>query len=216
MKENQYTEKKSLAIVSGKTANWKELAKDCVCFANSRGGIINIGIEDRENLPPITQKIDENLPFSVKKRISEHSVNVGLEATIITAENGGQYIRLQILQSASTIACTSDGKYYYRSADTCMPLLPDELSRLFTDKPSFVWESKRTSVAKTSYDDAKFAQFLADIKASQRVSTHIKQKSPDELLEHYYFCEGDFLTNLGVLWIGQRNDRAKISYAPLI
>ena len=28
--------------------------------------------------------------------------------------------------------------------------------------------------------------------------------------------DGDYLTNLGVLWVGKRTDRAKILYAPVI
>jgi len=49
-------EKKSLKLFSSKNTNWKELAKDCVCFANSKGGIINIGIEDSDDIPPSEQK----------------------------------------------------------------------------------------------------------------------------------------------------------------
>lgn len=44
MRENQFIEKKKLELITGKNAGWKELAKDCVCFANSRGGKILIGI----------------------------------------------------------------------------------------------------------------------------------------------------------------------------
>jgi ATP-dependent DNA helicase RecG len=33
MKENSILDKKSLSIIEGKTANWKELAKDCVCIS---------------------------------------------------------------------------------------------------------------------------------------------------------------------------------------
>ena len=40
MKENQFSDKKSLRLVTGNSADWQELAKDCVCFANSRGGDI--------------------------------------------------------------------------------------------------------------------------------------------------------------------------------
>jgi ATP-dependent DNA helicase RecG len=216
MTENQYVEKKRLDIVEGKTANWKELAKDCVCFANSRGGTIRIGIADTEIQPPKDQIIDQDLPFRIKKKIAENTVNVGINPVIRTSENGGQFVELIILPSISTIASTSDGKYYYRSHDTCMPLLPDELSRLFTDKPSFVWETKRTNIPKKNIDEKKKNHFLQDIKKSSRVSVHVKQKSFDELLEHYYFSDGDFLTNLGVLWLAQRNDRAKILYCPTI
>lgn len=32
--EDQHTDRKSLRTVTGKTADWEALAKDCVCFAN--------------------------------------------------------------------------------------------------------------------------------------------------------------------------------------
>jgi len=216
MRENQFVEKKSLRIGTGKTASFKELAKDCVCFANSRGGIILIGIEDKEKLPPLGQIIDENLPFAIKKKIAEHTVNVGLNPSIKKAENGAEYIELEVLFSAATIASTSDGKYYYRSGDTCVALLPDELSRLFTDKPAYVWETKKTRIQKSEVDADKLKQFQTDIKNSSRVSIIVKQKSIDELLDYYKFSDGDFLTNLGVLWLGNRRSRGNLLYSPTI
>ncbi|MGB9129419.1 MAG: RNA-binding domain-containing protein [Thiobacillus sp.] len=50
--EDQHTDCKSLRTVTGKTADWEALAKDCVCFANGAGGLFLIGIEDGEALPP--------------------------------------------------------------------------------------------------------------------------------------------------------------------
>jgi ATP-dependent DNA helicase RecG len=216
MRENQFIDKKRLDTVNGKTADWKELAKDCVCFANSRGGIICIGIADGDSLPPLNQKIESDLPFKIKKKIAENSVNVGVNAIIKTAENGGEYIELEVLFSASTIAATTDGKYYYRSDDSCVPLLPDELSRLFTDKPSFIWEMRKTKIPISEIDSSKFLKFKQDIKNSTRTSSNVKQKTDDELLNHYFFAEDGFLTNLGVLWMGKRNHRAKLLYAPTI
>ena len=216
MRENQFIEKKSLDTVRGKTADWKELAKDCVCFANTRGGLILIGIADKDTLPPTGQIIDPDLPHIIRKRISENTVNVGVNASIKLAGNNAEYIELEILFSSSTIAATSDGRYYYRSDDSCMPLLPDELSRLFTDKPAFIWETRKTKVSKANIDLQKLTHFRTAIKDSKRVSTHVKQKSDDELLDHYLFSEGEYLTNLGVLWLGKRNDRAKILFAPTV
>ena len=69
MKENSILDKKSLSIIEGKTANWKELAKDCVCFANSYGGKINIGIEDEEDQPKANQVINPKLIEDIQKRI---------------------------------------------------------------------------------------------------------------------------------------------------
>ena len=36
--EGQLLDQKSLRAVSGKTANWNEIAKDCIAFANATGG----------------------------------------------------------------------------------------------------------------------------------------------------------------------------------
>ena len=55
MVENTLYDKKSLRTVVGKTADFDELAKDCVAFANAQGGIIEIGIENNEKLPPVGQ-----------------------------------------------------------------------------------------------------------------------------------------------------------------
>lgn len=40
-----------MRTVAGRTADFAELAKDCVCFANGPGGVILIGIEDGESAP---------------------------------------------------------------------------------------------------------------------------------------------------------------------
>ena len=66
MKENNLFDRKSLEIIQGPKANWKELAKDCVCFANSAGGEIHIGIEDQENLPPVNKTINSKLVEKIK------------------------------------------------------------------------------------------------------------------------------------------------------
>lgn len=217
MEENIFFDRKSLKLVTGKTADWNEIAKDCVSFANSRGGSIHIGIEDDENEPDANQRINKNLPQKIIKRISELTINVATTAEIITSANGGEYIKLKVLPSISTIASTTDGKYYYRVSDNCMPLPPDELMRLLTDKPSYIWETKVVrSVPKTEIDEAKLQSFILNIQASDRVSKFVKNKGKNELLEYYLMAKGQYLTNLGVLWLGKRNDRAKLLYAPVI
>ena len=67
--ENQHTDRKSLRTVSGKTADWDALAKDCVCFANGAGGRLLIGIEDGEVLPPVGQIVLPELLDRLRKRV---------------------------------------------------------------------------------------------------------------------------------------------------
>lgn len=50
--ERQLLEHKSLRAATGRSANWDELAKDCIAFANAAGGRLLLGIEDGQEAPP--------------------------------------------------------------------------------------------------------------------------------------------------------------------
>lgn len=217
MKENSLLDKKSIAILQGSKANLKELAKDCVCFANAAGGKIIIGIEDEENMPPKEQKISNNLLDKINKQIPALTHNVGVAPIIKTAENGGEYIELQVFRNAQSIASTTDGKYYMRVSDQCKPLLPEDLSRLLSEKNAFVWEEKITrKIHASDCDLSKYNSFLKDIKESERVSSFIKEMTPQEITDFYFLTQNEMLTNLGVLWLGKRKDRAVLHYAPSV
>mgnify|MGYP001530986885 FL=1 len=43
MEENSLYDKKSLCEITGKSADWNEVAKDCVAFSNAQGGVIDYG-----------------------------------------------------------------------------------------------------------------------------------------------------------------------------
>ncbi|TXE08564.1 transcriptional regulator [Gelidibacter salicanalis] len=217
MKENSGLDKKSLSIISGKNADWKELAKDCVCFANAHGGKILIGIEDHEELPNATQIVSKSLIEQINKRIPSLTLQVGISPIIITAENGGQYIELSVFRSTQSVASTTDGRYYMRVSDECRPVLPDQIERLFSEKSAFVWEEKTVrKIPVGDCDIEKFTAFLKDIKSSERVSAFVKEMTTEEITDYYFLTHNGFLTNLGVLWIGKRRDRAILHYAPSI
>lgn len=217
MKENQEIEKKSIKIISGNNPDWDHLARECVCFANAFGGIIYIGIEDNKEAPPSDQKIDRGLLEKISKRIPEITLNVAIHPLIKQAENGGEYIELTVYRNAQTIASTTDGRYFMRISEDCKPILPDDLNRLVSEKSAFVWEIQTTrKIPRNRYDHDKLNQFVIDIKESDRVSDFIKNKDVDELLDYYQFTIGDYLTNLGILWIGKRTDRSQLLYAPIV
>lgn len=69
MKENSLFDRKSLRQVYGKTADINELAKDCVAFSNAQGGIIDIGIEDGDELPPADQQIPDGLATDLVNKL---------------------------------------------------------------------------------------------------------------------------------------------------
>ena len=218
MEENKQFDKKSLRFVLGKSADFGELAKDCVAFANTFGGFLAIGIEDNADLPDTKQIIPEDLPEKVIKRLNELTINVALQPEIITAENGGQYLKLHIFPSQSAIASTTKGMYLVRDSDSSRALRPEELSRLISDKPAYCWETKVSLRIKwQNADQTKLTNFMTNIRNSDRVSDFVKEKNEVEMLAHYQMIDDEeWLTNLGVLWIGKTEQRARLLYSPIV
>lgn len=108
MTEDKNREYKSLKKAIGKQADLKSLAETCVCFANAQGGELIIGIEDRENEPNASQKINLEEMNLVVKTLRSLTDSVGLaNPEIITHSNGGQYFIIQIMPTTRTIATTS-------------------------------------------------------------------------------------------------------------
>ena len=214
--EGQGIDRKSLAVVTGRRADWNELVKDCVAFANAQGGRILIGIEDGATEPPVGQKVPADLVEKIQKRVGELTVNVTVAARICGAPSGGEYLEVRVSRSHAP-ASTSDGKYYLRVSDESRPLVGEEIQRLLNERSAQPWETLATlQVPREQADPAKLAAFTNGIRTSDRVKASLKEKSDQELLGHYFLADGRFLTNLGILCVGRRQDRGRLGTAPVI
>lgn len=215
--EGQTLDRKSLRYALGRHEDADGLACDCVGFANAMGGVILLGIEDGQDEPPGGQQVPEELPDRLRKRLAQITVNVGVAIRKVTAENGADFVEVQVFRNEQGIAATSDGRYFIRVSDETRRLMPDDLGRLMAEKNSFVWELQTTQhVSAHGFDKAKLADFVKRVRASDRVSEFVRGKPEGELLEHYLFVRSGLLTNLGILWIGRREDRAALLYPPEI
>ena len=213
--EDQHTDRKSLRTVTGKTADWDDVARACVCFANGAGGRLLIGIEDGEALPPPGQVVPSDLLDRLRKRISELTVNVQALPSVQRGANGGEFIELVVDRSPS-VASTRDGRYFLRVGDACQPVLGDDVLRLANERPGRPWEAMESGAARGAVDADKLARFLDGIRASDRVKDSVKEKGADELLAHYGLAQGGTLTRLGVLLLGGTADRRALGTAPLV
>ena len=217
--EDQHTDLKSLRTVTGRTADWDALAKECVCFANGAGGRLLIGIEDGQSLPPAGQEVPPEVLNRLRKRIGELTVNVQVLPSLQRAANGGEFIELVIDRSPG-VASTKDGRYFLRVGDTCQPVLGDDVLRLANERPGRPWEAMDSGVLRTATDADKLASFVQGIASSDRVKDSVKEKGADALLSHYGLAndanKNSTLTRLGVLLLGTAADRRALGTAPLV
>ena len=215
--ETQKMDRKSLRLIKGKTADWGALAKDCIAFANAQGGILLIGIEDEELEPPKEQTVTTELVETVRRRIGERTVNVSVAVEPDKSSvTGGEYLRVTISRSHSP-ASTTDGRYYFRISDQSKPLVGEEIQRLLNERHAQPWETLTTlRIPSKNVDPEKLTSFADAIRASDRVKTSVKEKGDHELLAHYYLAIGSYLTNMGVLCVGRREDRVRLGVGPVI
>lgn len=217
MEENSLYDKKSLREIIGKSADWNEVAKDCVAFSNAQGGVIDYGIEDDADAPPADQKVSEEIAINLEKKISGKTQNVSVHAEIRTHENGGQYIRLHIVRGTSS-ASTTSGKYFTRVSDESRPLTGDDITRLSAEKGYYRWEDEESKWSWKDADKEKLKVLLQHLRTSDRVSDFVKQKEDKELLDYYFLTveESDKMTNLGVLFIGTQSQRGRLMNTPVV
>ena len=211
--ENSTTEYKSLKKVDGKSADLKDLAKTCVCMANAQGGYLIIGIEDKTKVPPCEQKIDDELVNTVIKKLRSFTDSVGLvNPETYIHENGGEYFSIQVHPSLKTIATTSDGKVFIRVGDECVAVKGEELTRLAHEKGAFQWELVVSKKRLSDVPSENIDKFVYEIRNSDRVSEFIKNQEASEILEFFHLTDDGYLTNLGILWLGDFKLRSKLNY----
>ena len=214
--EGQLLDQKSLRSVTGKTANWNEIAKDCIAFANATGGRLLLGIENGQDAPPASQHIPTDLPDTLRRKLADHTVNVTVVPDVVTAPTGGQYIELRIPR-ALAVASTTDGRYFLRVADQSKPVTGDDVMRLASERSALPWETQTTlHIPRSEADVTKRDRLLQAFRASDRVKASVKEKTDEELLNHYQLAQGQALTNLGVLCLGRQHHRAQLTTAPVI
>ena len=153
MKENSLYDRKSLRAVLGKTADFNELAKDCVAFSNAQGGVIDIGIEDNNILPPEGQTIPEGLTTTIVNKISSLTNAVTVAADVCMADNNAEYIKLHVLRSLNAVSVTSSGKIFIRIGDKSIPVGPEDIARLAEDKGCISWEDTTTAYKYDQYGE---------------------------------------------------------------
>jgi len=211
--ENQKIDYKSIRKIRSGDKGFKELAVSCVAFANAQGGTLYIGIEDKSLVPLAEQTVTEDEINDTVSRLHSLCFNVSLTSSgLIKHENGGEYFKIIVAPSIKSIATTSDGKIYLRIADKCEPVRNEDIQRLSIEKGAYQWELLATRFSLSDIPVENVKRFANDIRESDRVKDHVKQMSDLEIMEHYNLIDGEIVTNLGILWLGNAKQRSRISF----
>ena len=210
--ENHSIEYKSLDKTEG-GKKLRELARECVCFANAQGGTIFIGIDDKTKEPPSSQKINQDKINITLKALRGFTNSVGLaEPKHLVHENGGEYFSFRVLPSLKTVAMTSDGKVGIRIGEECVPVDSQSLTQLVSEKGDFQWELVRHNISLNKIPVENIVKFIEEIRSSDKVSEFIKQLDDNSLLEYFRLVDEGAVTNLGLLWLGNHLQRSRVSY----
>lgn len=172
MSEGQESDLKSIRFLERQNGpDWNELSKDCVAFANTDDGAIIIGIEDGETDPPQGQTVPSEWPEEAQARIRDRTSGVSLSVHIgESPKTGGQYLKIQIARSV-TPASTTQGKYYVRVGERCMPLQGADIYRLMNKRTGEPWETMISLEIDVSRTDARLLNDCEGIKVSLACST---------------------------------------------
>lgn len=211
--ENTMIEYKSLKKITSGDAGFKDLAVTCVCLANTQGGKIIIGIEDKEKHPPTNQTISTELMNKAITRLRTLCFSVGLVLNEVEKHtNGGEYFSITVLPTSKSLATTSDGKVYIRVGDQCQAARGEEILRIASEKDAFQWELQLRGYKLEQVPPANVNWFVSEIRSSDRVKQFVKNLGDVEILEHYNLIVNNTLTNIGVLWIGTAQMRSRLVY----
>lgn len=212
LSENEVLDYKSLRKIDT-DKGIKDLAISCVAFANRQGGKLYIGFEDKTRRPIPNQVISEEKHNEAIKKLKSNVYNVALESSgILEDDNGCQYFIITVYPSIKSFASTSDGKFYIRVTDQCIPMRSEDFQRVASEKGTYQWETTRTKTDLTNINPEKIKRLCDNIRSSERVRAHIKQMSDLEILENYMLLDDIYLTNLGVLWLGNAKQRSRLLY----
>ncbi|MBV9448473.1 MAG: putative DNA binding domain-containing protein [Streptosporangiaceae bacterium] len=121
-------------------ASTAELAKDLVCFANSDGGQIIVGIDDNRLIVGVLDP-DELMLKVDDVAFNRCSPPVTVVPEVVELE-GYSIMVLNIPKGDQRPYRTSDGRYYVRSGTRCRSASREELLRLFQASRSLFYDEQ--------------------------------------------------------------------------
>ena len=186
------------------------IAKAAICFANSAGGSIVVGVADRRTGEEAITGTEINAE-TLRKRIWELTE----PPLLVDVEVFRSAARLLIVsvRSSSTVHADKQGRSYHRVNRDCIPLSPIQQARLAQERVGFDW-SAQASTAKIedlSKDAIELAREL--LRALQDDRRYLASRTSIDLLRSLgLYADGDRLNEAGKLLLCSPSDNDLVVY----
>lgn len=140
----------------------EELAKDLVCFANSDGGLIVLGVADDRSVigvddpDPLLLRVDD---------VAFHRCSPPITVVPETLSlNGRTVVVLNVAKGDQRPYATASGRYYVRSGARCRAASREELLRMFQATTALFYdEQPLTRLDVTDLDGDAVSRHLSDV-----------------------------------------------------
>lgn len=185
--------------------DWRDEYLKVICaFANTEGGELIIGLDDKGNPKGLKniKKLGEDLPNKINNKLG-----IIPSITLETKEKK-EIIRVKIL--SSSIPISFNGKYYIRSGSTTQELKGSELSRFLLKKMGKTWDS---ITCEANFSDINIS-IVDNFKnfAKSRVPSISKLDSIEKIFANLELTtDNNNLTNAAILLFGKNPQRFYIS-----
>lgn len=181
-----------------------ELAKDLVCFANSDGGQILVGVEDSgevvgvDDVDALMLQVDD-----VAFQRCAPPVTVVPETVDV---DGRCVVVLNVARGDQRPYATKDGRYYVRSGARCRAASREELLRLFQATQDLYYdELSLRQWGMSTLDTETIARHLADLGLEDEAD------DPTRILRAWRMTDGDHPTVGGLVVFGRRPQDALLA-----
>ncbi len=195
--------------MEGETTEWKETWKDdylrTLCaFANTRGGVMYVGVNDRGEAVPLrnVRKLLEDLPNKIRNRLGVHPrVYLG------QAPLGGDCICIQIPEHIHAV--DYEGHYYARSGSTTQELKGAEQEELILRKRGQTWDSvTMPGISVEELSEDAFDAFRRKSRRQEEPAEYLPVESREKILTNLrLMTHNGVLTRAAILLFHPEPDR---------
>ncbi len=193
------------AFKEAETRFIKSLVEDSVCFANTRGGWIVIGVRDHAKAgEPVVVGVDlarwapEELKQRIYERTSPHLLVDMAAETVL----GSQVLVVRVPQGDDIVG-TADGVFKHRQHQSCVPLDEPTMRALRAARKKYDWTSESSGLGVQGISRAALEEAAVRLRVRGRDElARLAEHEPEQYLRDVGLMSAATLTRAAVLLYG--------------